>query len=79
MSSDTLEYWYGITPEMLKSMNNNTKQSEETKIQWSMTGNPVLSGQSTPEAILTIHPDVFHGLSSSIGNSLRESSPKMSA
>jgi hypothetical protein len=58
MSSDTLEYWYGITPEMLKSMNNNnTKQSEETKIKWSMTGNPVLSGQSTTEAILTIHPD----------------------
>lgn len=58
MSSDTLEYWYGITPEMLKSMNKgNTKQSEETKIQWSMTGNPVLSGQSITEAILTIHPD----------------------
>jgi hypothetical protein len=37
--------------------NNNTKQSEETKIQWSIMGNPVLSGQSTSEAILTIHPD----------------------
>jgi hypothetical protein len=35
----------------------NTKQSEETKIQWSMTGNPALSGQSTPETVLTIHPD----------------------
>jgi hypothetical protein len=57
MSSDTLEYWYGITPEMLKSMTDKPKQSEETKIQWSMTGNPVLSGQSTSEAILTIHPD----------------------
>jgi hypothetical protein len=37
--------------------NNNTKQSEKTKIQWSIMGNPVLSGESTPEAILTIHPD----------------------
>ena len=34
-----------------------TKQSEETHIEWRIMGNPVLSGESTPEAILTIHPD----------------------
>jgi hypothetical protein len=43
--------------EGVQMSNNNTKQSEETKIQWSIMGNPVLSGQSTSEAILTIHPD----------------------
>ena len=59
MSSDTLEYWYGITPEMLKSMNNNnTKQSEETYIRWSMNMNSAIEvGQIEPEPILTIHPD----------------------
>ena len=34
-----------------------TKQSEETHIEWRIMGNPVLSGESTPETILTIHPD----------------------
>jgi hypothetical protein len=43
--------------EGVQMSNNNTKQSEETKIQWSIMGNPVLSGQSTPETVLTIHPD----------------------
>ena len=38
-------------------MTNNTKQSEETYIKWSIMGNPVLSVESTPEPILTIHPD----------------------
>ena len=34
-----------------------TKQSEETFIQWRIAGNPVVSGESASEAILTIHPD----------------------
>jgi hypothetical protein len=38
-------------------MTNNTKQSEETFIQWRIAGNPVVSGESASEAILTIHPD----------------------
>ncbi len=38
-------------------MTNNTKQSEETHIEWRIMGNPVLSGEATPETILTIHPD----------------------
>lgn len=38
-------------------MSDNTKQSEETHIKWRIVGNPVLSGESTPETILTIHPD----------------------
>jgi len=38
-------------------MTNNTKQSEETYIEWRIMGNPVVSGESTPETILTIHPD----------------------
>lgn len=33
------------------------KQSEETKIEWRIMGNPVVSCESTTEAILTIHPD----------------------
>lgn len=38
-------------------MTNNTKQSEETHIEWRIMGNPVLSDEATPETILTIHPD----------------------
>ena len=38
-------------------MTNNTKQSEETYIRWSVFGNPALSSESIPEPILTIHPD----------------------
>jgi hypothetical protein len=42
-------------------MNDITKQGEEThvewRIKWRIMGNPVLSGESTPETILTIHPD----------------------
>lgn len=38
-------------------MNNNTKQIEETKNQWSVFGNPALSGESIPENFLTIHTD----------------------
>lgn len=38
-------------------MTNNIKQSEETFIQWRIEGNPVVSGESDTEAILTIHPD----------------------
>ena len=38
-------------------MTNNAKQSEETFIQWRIAGNPVVSGESVTEAILTIHPD----------------------
>ena len=34
-----------------------TKQSEETYIEWRIMGNPVVSGEATPETILTIHPD----------------------
>lgn len=37
--------------------NNNTKQSEETKNQLSVFGNPALSGESIPENLLTVHPD----------------------
>ena len=33
------------------------KQSKETFIQWRIAGNPVVSGESATEAILTIHPD----------------------
>ena len=38
-------------------MKDNIKQSEETKIEWRIMGNPVVSCESTTEAILTIHPD----------------------
>ena len=38
-------------------MTNITKQSEETHIEWRIMGNPVVSGESASEAILTIHPD----------------------
>ena len=38
-------------------MTNITKQSEETHIEWRIMGNPVVSGEATPETILTIHPD----------------------
>lgn len=34
-----------------------TKQSEETHIEWRIMGNPVVSGEATPETIMTIHPD----------------------
>lgn len=38
-------------------MKDNTKQSEETYIRWSIKGNPLDFGDLTPETILTIHPD----------------------
>lgn len=39
-------------------MNNNTKQSEETYIRWSVNMNSAIEvGQLQPEPILTIHPD----------------------
>ena len=39
-------------------MNNNTKQSEETYIRWSVNMNSAIKvGQIEPEPILTIHPD----------------------
>lgn len=31
--------------------------SDKTLIEWRIMGNPVLSGEATPETILTIHPD----------------------
>ncbi len=33
------------------------KQSKETHIKWRVFGNPALSSESTPKAIMTIHPD----------------------
>lgn len=39
-------------------MTNNTKQSEETYIRWSVNMNSAIEvGQIEPEPILTIHPD----------------------
>jgi len=39
-------------------MTNNTKQSEETYIRWSVNMNSAIEvGQLQPEPILTIHPD----------------------
>ena len=39
-------------------MSNNTKQSEETYIRWSVNMNSAIEvGQLQPEPILTIHPD----------------------
>lgn len=46
-----------ITKAKKPTMTNNTKQSEETYIEWRIMGNPVLSGEATSEPILTIHPD----------------------
>jgi hypothetical protein len=40
------------------TVTNNTKQSEETYIRWSMNMNSAIEvGQIEPEPILTIHPD----------------------
>ena len=40
------------------TMTNNTKQSEETYIRWSVNMNSAIEvGQIEPEPILTIHPD----------------------
>ena len=40
------------------TMTNNTKQSEETYIRWSVNMNSAIEvGQLQPEPILTIHPD----------------------